>query len=255
MADWFDAVVGIDDYRQFALDKMAQHITDYYLGLALGPLQRPKLIKYWEKVKNEVTTNYPGLIRMADQQRLAILNNNAENLFLCGGVMADYACNDFDNRDQTQCQKPGDLYGNWSTFSYDSNWFTFDIDNTEAYAGASLRLQGVTEMSVAQCPTEYLDFNSTYSLSFFYKTTNDIGGVWYRFTQTADGARFIGYLPPAEEWTRYERVFTVTDNLFKENTTVAMKVKPTFVIGLRMGESKKSTLWIDEINLQKMLHQ
>ncbi len=187
-----------------------------------------------------------ALQEIAHNQVLAVRNMNADNLITCSDFNNLEACPS--NNDQ--------VYKNWRPYSYDKDRYeghniSFTIDNLvkHGHQGGSLKIHGVTELSIVMAlnPTE-LQFGSYYRFSFWYKTTsNNVGGVVYQFLKSN---ALAGYLPPAAEWTFVEKIFFV-DEYFK-NPDESNSIKPHFYIGARMCTTDESAVWIDDVRIQHL---
>jgi hypothetical protein len=215
------------------LDSAMDHAFDAITAFKRQSAEVPELDEYWRAV-NET---WPRLQPFADTQRLWILAPNAS------------LRNRMTNGSFEQPAQPSD--GQPDRVPIAKDWYVYhnrmaaasvSLDNSVKRTGkVSVTAKGITDYSglIRWVP---VNNRARYRLSFWYRTSPDTRHAFYGILIEP---RIRVHIPPATDWTRVERTFTV-NNPRGEQSTFAL------LLCLRHGGSENSQVWFDDVELQML---
>jgi hypothetical protein len=185
---------------------------------------------FWEEAERK----YPQLKPFAETQRLLALYPNKPLKNLLSNASFE---------EPPDPGKKDEVAKDWKVYHNRMVNATVFLDNTVKRSGAmSLSAKGLTDYSGVIRPVTVKN-GARYRLSFWYRTTRE----------TRHGALAImrpspirEHFEPADEWIKYEKVFTV--NLPGK----AEKATFTILLTLRHGGSEKSQIWFDDVRLEML---
>jgi len=186
---------------------------------------------YWRSVGQK----YSRLKPFAETQRLLVLHPNAplRNLLSNGSFE----------------EPPGPPKGKYRQVAKD--WYIYHNRMVNASVALDYGIKHSGDMSVtARGLTDYSGLirwvtvknRARYRLSFWYRTTKDTRHVFYGILLRP---RIDVHIPPVEQWTRREHVFTVN---YPEGSQTTF----TLLLCLRHGGSGKSQVWFDDVRLEML---
>jgi len=119
---------------------------------------------------------------------------------------------------------------------------TVTLDRAVKHSGnISVTAKGLTDYSGLM---RYIRVKSQarYRLSFWYLTTSETRHAFYGIMVNP---QIREHIPPVDQWTRFEKVFTVSHPKAAEATFLIL-------LCLRHGGSEKSQVWFDDVRLEML---
>jgi len=189
--------------------------------------------EYWR----DVNEKWPRLQPFADTQRLLILDPNAPlRNMMSNGSFEQPAQPSDDQPDRVPIAKDWYVYHNRMVAA------SVSLDaNVKRTGKVSVTAKGMTDYSglIRWVPVRN---RARYRLSFWYRTSPDTRHAFYGIMIEP---RVRVHIPPATEWTRVERTFTVNKPRGGQSTFALL-------LCLRHGGSESSQVWFDDVELQML---
>ncbi|MBM4049597.1 MAG: hypothetical protein FJ279_31260, partial [Planctomycetes bacterium] len=185
---------------------------------------------------NDVSQKHGPLKPFADTQRLRLIHPNAALKNLLSNGSFEEPPGELKPDDKPQVAKDWPIYHNRMVNA------TVALDRAVKHDGnISVTAKGLTDYSGLMRHIR-VKSQARYRLSFWYLTTSETRHAFYGIMVNP---QIREHIPPVDQWTRFEKVFTVSHPKAAEATFLIL-------LCLRHGGSEKSQVWFDDVRLEML---